>query len=156
MSMEVIGGAGESLGQFASNAGYSDLIAAAKEMSRAESRKIRAFFRTGETSDVPAVMKELRALAKDSPTADVKETATGLALLLANEKAAIISNGMVLEDEPEPGELEKAWTAEASDEDRSAWELRKSNIILDRRHAALLKLSRETGTSFRKMARHLR
>ena len=74
------------LGQFASNKGYSDLLAAAKTPA------LRRFFKTGATEDVKKVKSELRALSLTAPK-DVAETALALEKLLGNLKFAMIARG---------------------------------------------------------------
>jgi uncharacterized iron-regulated protein len=79
----------ESLGQFASNKGYGDLIEAATCYKAAAE-----FFRTGVTEDVRAVIKDLRDIAEKA-VPDVAETAKTLAKLIKGQKIAIITDGVV-------------------------------------------------------------
>jgi hypothetical protein len=62
MSYEVIGYT-NSLGQFASNSGYRDLIAAA-----AGCPALDRLFETGESSNVPAVIRALNKITSPSAT----------------------------------------------------------------------------------------
>jgi hypothetical protein len=54
----------------------------------------QAFFRTGMTQDVPAVMRELRQIAKNAPP-DVAVTARTLAKLIKGRENAIVTNGIL-------------------------------------------------------------
>jgi hypothetical protein len=85
MSYEVAN-VNESLGQFASNKGYSDLITAAKTPA------LRLFFQHGATEDVPAVVAELRAL-EHSADPDVGKTAKTFADLIRGQDLVVIHNG---------------------------------------------------------------
>jgi hypothetical protein len=88
MSYEVIGDA-QSLGQFASNSGYADLIAAGTG-----SLALCQLFETGESSDVSAV---ITALHKIKSPPDVKETARRLAAIIAGQNSILISDGMTVD-----------------------------------------------------------
>ncbi|MDE2100018.1 MAG: hypothetical protein KGL39_22380 [Patescibacteria group bacterium] len=88
MSMEVLGD-GEPLGQFASNKGYSDLIAFAR---KGKFPAAQAFFQTGETEAVPQVVADLLQMAHAGPV-DVASTALGLARLIRGRQEATISDG---------------------------------------------------------------
>jgi len=93
MSMEVAN-ATKSLGQFASNSGYSALVEAAQDDA-----VLTKFFREGITEDVPAVVAALRTLVGEP---DVVKTARDLADLIEGEKVAVITDGLV----QEKGEVE--------------------------------------------------
>lgn len=77
------------LGQFASNQGYSDLIAAA---SKYKMPTLRSWFKSGVTGDIDEARKELADLAKKSDK-DVASTAHALRDLIDGETIAIITNG---------------------------------------------------------------
>jgi hypothetical protein len=85
MSYEVIGDIG-SLGQFASNRGYGDLIAAGSRHP-----PLKQLFETGESSDVPGVIAALNRI--ESPP-DVKTTAHGLARMIVDQTSIMISDGL--------------------------------------------------------------
>ena len=85
MSYEVIGDK-ESLGQFASNSGYASLILAVKHTTAA-----RALFESGESSDVDAVIADLKTIKEPG---DERSTALGLAKMIDGEKSILISDGM--------------------------------------------------------------
>jgi hypothetical protein len=87
MSVEVVGKSG-SLGQFASNAGYSDLIAACKD-----DKILDGFFEAGCLNGKPAVAITVAALRKLKADADVQKTAAGLADMIDGQDLVVISNG---------------------------------------------------------------
>jgi hypothetical protein len=89
MSYE-LANATESLGQFASNRGYGELIAAAGDYGALED-----FFATGETKDVESCIAELTALAGAVTDPSVQFTAAGLAGLMRRQEVAIITDGLV-------------------------------------------------------------
>lgn len=97
MSYEVIGDV-ESLGQFASNAGFTDLVEAAQ--GKGLSLLVR-FLESGETDQTHDVAAQLRQL--QAPPS-VVETAKHLASLIEDQKSVLISDGIVEDDE----EVEKA------------------------------------------------
>lgn len=91
MSIE-LGNAAGSIDQFASNKGYSDLIAASQNNA-----VLKQFFDDGHAADsltVKAVVSALKALAAAPATAtDVASTAKGLAYAMAGEDLVYIFNG---------------------------------------------------------------
>lgn len=84
MSIEVSNKTG-CLGQFASNAGYTDLIEASQKNTL-----LKKFFLDANTEDVPAVISALKNLDADS---DVLETASALIDLIEGQKLVFITNG---------------------------------------------------------------
>lgn len=91
MSVEAANATG-AIGQFASNKGHSDLIAAAQNNA-----VLKQFFDDGHAADsltVKAVVSALKALAADPATAaDVAGTAKGLASMMAGEDLVYLTNG---------------------------------------------------------------
>lgn len=90
MSFEVVNESG-SLGQFASNKGFSDLIAASQK-----DRTLKAFFDAGYSDDGEKISSALMKL-KGAP--DVVLTARGLAKMIAKEKVVAITNGFGAPDD---------------------------------------------------------
>jgi hypothetical protein len=125
MSYEVASEAG-SLGQFASNCGYGDLIAAS-----ASNETLKEFFSLGYAAD-PATVKNvaaaLKALAVDPNTADdVSSTALGLASLIAGEELVFLTNGTYDgEDDPEEPE-----DSEPEPLDAAATKARRAAALLE-------------------------
>ncbi len=98
MSMEVAN-ATDLLGQFASNNGYAELIAAGKKHPVLDS-----LFRNGASEDVPAAVKALLELAEeDEVSEDVVKTARDLAYLINGEELIVVTDGT-----SEEAEIEKA------------------------------------------------
>lgn len=82
-------GKGEGLlGQFASNKGYSDLIAAAKKYPAFEK-----FVEDGATENVGPVCKDLEKMAASAPD-DVASTAAALLKLMRGKKFVMIARGI--------------------------------------------------------------
>ena len=100
MSMEVASERG-SLGQFASNRGYSDLILAVGD----NYPTLADWFETGVTEKISDATKELKQLAAKADS-DVAETAHTLAGLISDEDVAVIHFGT--EDEGEGASARKA------------------------------------------------
>lgn len=97
MSVEVFDEEGE-LGPFASNSGYSDLIAASQD-----NPALKRFFdnASAEDDEVNAVAEELKKLAAGEPS-DIAETAETLLRLIYGHELVYISNGTY--DKPDDGE----------------------------------------------------
>ena len=77
-----------SLGQFASNKGYSDLIQAAKPYSA-----LNRLVSIGASDDCPAVSKDLDKLIAAAPDTDIAETAKTLQKLLQKQTFVIVTRG---------------------------------------------------------------
>jgi len=92
VSVEVAN-AERSLGQFASNAGYSALIAAADDYPN-----LKMWFTVGVTEEVDSCVQELAKLATEVNDNDVAETAHTLASLIVDEKVAVITDGVVSDE----------------------------------------------------------
>lgn len=86
MSME-LANERESLGQFATNKGYTQLIRAAKPYPA-----LNQFFREGATKDIAGCRSELAALAKVSGS-EVADTARALSSLMDGQKVAVVTSG---------------------------------------------------------------
>ena len=97
MSYEVANESG-SLGQFASNGGYADFIAAA------HSPALRSLIEHGASEDVPAIVRELDKLASEEKDLDVVTTIKTLKGLIEDEDLIVITNGTSEGDE----DVEKA------------------------------------------------
>ena len=89
MSYEVIS-RGISIGQFASNKGYADLIKAAKKYP-----SLAALFRNGTSTSTIQIAVELKALARETKDAGVASTAMTLADLVRGQREIIITDGVV-------------------------------------------------------------
>jgi hypothetical protein len=87
MSVEIVNGNNVSLGQFASNKGYSDLIAAVDEEDGYNS--LKAFLEAGMTKDVVGVGADLLSFS-NSADKEVAMTAVGLERLLRGQKIAVM------------------------------------------------------------------
>jgi len=79
----------KSLGQFASNRGYADLIAAAKGKPALEE-----LFDQGISRDVASCIAELEAISGDE---SVRSTAARLAALMRGQAVAVITDGLTEE-----------------------------------------------------------
>lgn len=88
----------KSLGQFASNRGYSDLIIAAESYTA-----LAKFFDAGETDQTEDCVTELKQLA-EAEGGGVAKTATALAKLLDGQEWVAITDGVTLDEE---GPVEK-------------------------------------------------
>lgn len=89
------------LGQFASNAGYSDLIRYAKDSARPDlsgpkdaGLVLTVFFRKGWTEEPADVIKAMEDVAASAPS-DVADTAAAFLDLARGEEFLIISDGQV-------------------------------------------------------------
>ena len=91
MSYEVASG-NKSLGQFASNKGYSDFIAAVR---RGIYPALKRLVNSGQSDNVDAVREELSALATVVSDRDVAASARELAGLIKGQKKIVISDGLV-------------------------------------------------------------
>lgn len=112
MSWEVIGDSGESLGQFASNAGYADLAAAVEDDNFSA---LKEFFLTGETKSAIECAIQLRQLTGAD---DVVATATGLADVIEDQEHVTITDGSTEEDDS--SDVEKYSPDQPRDE-RGRW-----------------------------------
>lgn len=90
MSIELFSDKGE-LGQFASNGGYSDLIAASQKDS-----VLKKFFDDANTEDTSKVASALKSLKSSD---DVEQTAKTLAGLMEDQDLVYISNGTYDKDD---------------------------------------------------------
>jgi 2'-5' RNA ligase len=100
VSYEVYAG-DEALGQFASNKGYHDLIAAAKGYP-----SLAQMFDHGETGDARACAAELQELADEVDDKDVRETALGLAKMIRGKDNVVLTDGVIADDDE--GDAEKS------------------------------------------------
>ena len=82
------------LGQFASNQGLSDLVAAADSYPA-----LKDFLNHGGSERVAAVLKDIDALLKTEKDADVKSTATDLRDLIKDQDLIVITNGVMEDDD---------------------------------------------------------
>ena len=94
MSIELFSDKGE-LGQFASNGGYSDLIAASQK-----DPVLKKFFDDANTEDTTKVAEALRTLHSSD---DVEKTAKILAGLMEDQDLVYISNGTYDKDDEDVG-----------------------------------------------------
>jgi len=79
----------QSLGQFSSNKGYADLIAASKSYGG-----LQKFFQAGQTDEVEFCQAELRDLASNSRDKSIAMTAVGLAKLMEGQTEVAVSDGV--------------------------------------------------------------
>ena len=106
MSVEIASGK-KSLGQFASNRGYSELIA-----ESAHDPVLKKFFGDGYAADieaVKAVAASLTELAASPIDEEVANTAKGLAALIEGQSLVFITNGTFddnADDHEHPAEAE--------------------------------------------------
>lgn len=103
MSIEVAN-ATETLGQFASNGGYADFIAAVDGKTPA----LLSLVTHGASEDVPVVVKDLDELIGGDAADDVKSTAKALRELIDGEELVIVTDGT--SDEGEVAKLDQAST----------------------------------------------
>lgn len=85
----------EPLGQFASGKGYSDFIQAVT----GDYPALKSLVVHGASEDVPAVVKDCKALAKATDDDDVKSTADALRKLIDGEDMIVVTNGMLPDDD---------------------------------------------------------
>ena len=100
MSIE-LDNATDLLGQFASNAGYSDLIRYAKDSARPDlsgpedaGLVLTGFFRKGWTEEPADVIKAMEDVAASAPS-DVADTSAAFLELARGEDFLIISDGQM-------------------------------------------------------------
>ena len=80
--------------QFASISGLKALRSASSQK-----KELAEFFETGETSEVPACIKELLQIAKSHGNEDVANTARGLADLMHGQDSVSITQGFEPDNE---------------------------------------------------------
>ena len=95
MSYEVYAG-DAALGQFASNKGYHDLLEAA-EVRGKKYPALKQLFDDGATGQAGTCAEELRELA-DEVADDVRDTALGLAKLIAKQTDVVLTDGVIEDD----------------------------------------------------------
>ena len=103
MSYEVYAG-DVALGQFASNTGYHDLIAAVEGKGK-KYPALNQLLNDGATGQAGTCAEELRELA-DEVADDVRDTALGLAKLIGKQTDIVLTDG-VIEDDGEEDDTEK-------------------------------------------------
>ena len=94
MSIE-LANASKIIDQFASNQGYSDLIAAVEKLEKTPANMpLIVFIERGFTDAVDPCIAALKALAADKETdEDVATTVKGLAKMMDGEEFVIITDG---------------------------------------------------------------